>query len=141
MARCFKCGTTLTAETATCSILKKGSGYCRTCGTEYCKVRRHNNPKRAIWEGARGNARAKGQEFAIQVDDIPDIPEFCPLLPWIRLTYEVGKQRQPGAPSLDRIDSSLGYVPGNVWIISWRANNLKGDATVEEIQALAKNFR
>ncbi len=39
-------------------------------------------------------------------------------------------------PSLDRIDSSLGYVKGNVWVISWRANHIKTDASLEELKQL-----
>lgn len=40
------------------------------------------------------------------------------------------------SPSLDRIDSSLGYVEGNVWVISTRANRIKSDATLEELKLL-----
>jgi hypothetical protein len=35
------------------------------------------------------------------------------------------------------ISSSGGYVRGNVIIVSWRANRIKGNATVDELQLLA----
>lgn len=38
------------------------------------------------------------------------------------------------SPSLDRLDSSKGYVKGNVRVISKRANQLKNNATVEEMR-------
>lgn len=39
-------------------------------------------------------------------------------------------------PSIDRIDPKHGYVRGNMQIISWGANMLKGDsATTEETRA------
>lgn len=39
--------------------------------------------------------------------------------------------------SLDRIDSSRGYVKGNIWVISLRANRIKNDSTVEELRLIA----
>jgi hypothetical protein len=36
--------------------------------------------------------------------------------------------------------AALGYVPGNVMVVSWRANTLKGNATLAELQTLVANF-
>jgi hypothetical protein len=36
--------------------------------------------------------------------------------------------------SLDRIDSDKGYVKGNVQVISYRANMLKSNASIEELE-------
>lgn len=47
----------------------------------------------------------------------------------------------PDSPSLDRVIPELGYVPGNVIVISWRANNLKRDATIEELEAVIAYMR
>jgi hypothetical protein len=44
------------------------------------------------------------------------------------------------SPSLDRKNSSEGYVPGNVWVISWRANDLKRDGTLAEFRAMVENW-
>jgi hypothetical protein len=41
------------------------------------------------------------------------------------------------SPSLDRIKPELGYVPGNIQVISARANVMKNDATPEELLAFA----
>ena len=43
----------------------------------------------------------------------------------------------PGSPTLDRIVPSLGYVPGNVVVISHKANSIKSNATAAEIRAVA----
>jgi hypothetical protein len=42
------------------------------------------------------------------------------------------------SPSLDRIDPSRGYIPGNVQVISNRANLLKRDGTLREIVLLGR---
>lgn len=43
------------------------------------------------------------------------------------------KMHAPNSPSLDKFKPALGYMPGNIAVISFRANQLKGDATLEEL--------
>jgi hypothetical protein len=87
---------------------------------------------------AKRRAIEKGLEFSITMDDLLPVPTVCPVL-GITINYE-GNNGQRGfvndSPSIDRIDSSLGYVKGNVQLICWRANRIKSDATIEELQAL-----
>ena len=45
------------------------------------------------------------------------------------------------SPSLDRIRLELGYVKGNVRVISGRANLLKNDATIEELEAVLGDMK
>jgi len=56
--------------------------------------------------------------------------DTCPIL-GIPIDWE-SEIRNDNSPSFDRIDNSKGYVPGNVEIISWRANRIKNDGTEEE---------
>jgi len=65
----------------------------------------------------------------------------CPLL-GLELTYEnCGQKAAPNNyATLDRIDSSKGYVKGNVQILSFRANTIKGDASLEELKLIIKNW-
>lgn len=39
------------------------------------------------------------------------------------------------------IDSSKGYIKGNVWVVSKRANTIKNNATLEELELLVANLR
>lgn len=82
-------------------------------------------------------AKKDGIEFNITIDDIL-IPEYCPLLN-IKLTNELGRGQLKTNSSLDRIDSSKGYVKGNVWVVSRQANTMKSDASKEELITFALN--
>jgi len=93
------------------------------------------NPLQHMLSTAKQRARKADIEFALTLADFEDIPTHCPVFGF-ELKYGGRGTRAPNSASLDRIDSSMGYVPGNVQIISWRANDLKGDATVEELQRL-----
>lgn len=60
-------------------------------------------------------------------------------------TFHVGWKHNGGAaptsPSLDRIHPERGYVVGNVALICWRCNNLKRDASPEELERLTAWMR
>lgn len=87
--------------------------------------------------GAKKRAQRKGLSFNLSVFDIPNIPERCPLL---NIPLSPGDGRMcDNSPTLDRIVPELGYVPGNVRILSWRANRLRSDATAAELLALAED--
>jgi hypothetical protein len=89
---------------------------------------------------AKGRATKKHFEFNIDAKDII-IPEFCPVL-GIRLETKRNKAtRFTSSPSLDRIDSTKGYVKGNVRVISARANCLKNNATIEELERVLADLK
>ena len=65
----------------------------------------------------------------------------CPLL-GMELTYAPYVGATPdNYATLDKIDPAKGYVPGNVQILSFRANSLKADASIEEMELLLKNWK
>ena len=51
-----------------------------------------------------------------------------------------GRYRENSA-SLDRIDSSRGYVPGNVWVISTKSNRIKNNSTFNDMKKLVENWQ
>jgi len=88
---------------------------------------------------ARTKYRAKkeGIPFNLTLDDII-IPSHCPILGF-PLEHAFGRGRGGGlknSPSLDRKIPELGYVQGNVGIISHAANCIKSNATLEQLKAL-----
>ena len=88
-----------------------------------------------IFHGAKKRALKKGFDFNLEIEDIPEIPKFCPIL-GIEIKANIIGQPLDSSPSLDRIDSSKGYIKNNIKIISNRANRIKSDATIEELQKL-----
>lgn len=86
---------------------------------------------------AKTNARTKNLEFNLDITDIV-IPEYCPYL-GVKLTNIHGRKFVPTNASIDRIDSSKGYIKGNVQIISRQANSMKNCATSKELLEFAKN--
>lgn len=106
---------------------------------EYSKRDRQARPEYYLWKSAKKRARDKGLDFDLEVSDII-IPNFCPYL-GIEIRHETGKgSRNPYSPSLDRIDSSKGYIKGNIIVCSWRANFLKSDATFDELVLIVKQW-
>ena len=97
---------------------------------------RAGNMERHLYNVARLRAEKTGVPFTISREDII-IPTHCPVLgiPLIA-AHGIGAMN-PNAPSLDRLIPALGYTPGNVAVISWRANCLKRDGTAAEIRAIA----
>lgn len=111
----------------------------RESDRQYKKRKRAEDPRPFMLNNAKERAKKKGLEFNITVDDIV-IPDICPLLK-IPIIQAVGiKCASHNSPSIDRIDNSLGYVKGNVIIISWRANRIKADASLAELQLLVSNL-
>lgn len=70
-------------------------------------------------------AKRKGVVCTIAASDLV-VPERCPILDQ---PFVFGDGSHPLAPSVDRRRPNLGYVPGNVFVISQRANRMKSDCT------------
>jgi hypothetical protein len=101
--------------------------------TEYLRSYRIKNAAMFMLASAKNRAKKLGRECTIKLEDVV-VPEFCPIL-GIRMEKQAYKA-QDNSPSLDRIDSNQGYIKGNVQVISRRANMLKSNATLEEIERL-----
>ena len=97
---------------------------------------RVKNPKKYLLSRARGRAKIEGIPFAITDADF-EMPECCPIFKHLKLEFSKGRGTRPdNIPTLDKIIPALGYVPGNVAVISMRANRLKSDATAQELQTI-----
>lgn len=102
---------------------------------EWQRARRRSYPLVRIVQEAKVRASKRGLDFNITADDL-SMPLVCPVL-GIPISMAKGP-RADGSPSIDRVDTSRGYVVGNVQIISWRANRIKSDATADELRAILR---
>lgn len=93
------------------------------------------NPLRVMLSNAKLRAKKYNREFSITLSDLV-LPETCPIL-GIPLEFSLDRAKA-NSPTLDRIDNTKGYIPGNVWIISRRANMMKNDASTDELLVFAE---
>lgn len=87
---------------------------------------------------AKVRASKKGLKFNLELGDIV-VPDRCPYLDIPLNTYNSCKRDD--SPTLDRVVPELGYVKGNVEVISERANRIKNDATPEELEKIATRYK
>lgn len=101
----------------------------------YSRAYRRDHPSTHLWSVSKSRAKLKGMEHTITPDDLP-IPIQCPYL-GIPLT---GVGSGDYAPSVDRVDNTRGYVPGNVEVVSRLANKMKSSASPAELRRFAQHI-
>lgn len=93
-----------------------------------------------IWKRAKDRASKKNLEFNITRDSVvlwlhAGICQATGL----KLNLTFGNEKlNPLGPSLDRINPKLGYVNGNVRMVSWIFNRAKGDGSDDDVWLLAE---
>lgn len=116
-------------------------------GQSYVKANPIKTITVSLVSGARCRARDKNLPFDIDLNYVrsmvgenAELASHCPALgialDWSRLR-DNGNKPLPNSPSIDRIDPERGYVKGNIKIISFRANQIKSDASPSELKLVA----
>ena len=112
----------------------------RATGLKSRNKRKASDPIRSsmkeILNCARWRARKFGLPFALTISDL-DPPALCPVL---GTPIDYGRKQSTGpaedSPSIDRIVPALGYVAGNVRIMSFRANRIRNNASLDDLRKL-----
>jgi len=102
------------------------------------RKRRVKQKEKRMISAARIRAKKKGLEVSITEDDIT-IPTICPVL-GIEITKE-NRRASDTSATIDRIDNNKGYIRGNVLIISYRANSIKRDGSMDELYKIYHYMR
>ena len=116
---------------------------CKKCSARIRQVQKLNkdwkeDAAKLLYKNIKSRCKQTGREFSIDLEDII-IPEKCPVFGFDLKRED--KKTWMFAPSVDRIDSSKGYIKGNITVVSRRANILKRDATVEELELLLNYYK
>ena len=99
----------------------------------YRAKQKQNYPEKFLLESSKYRARKKGLINTLILNDII-IPKNCPVL---GIPIFINKEKQgDNSPSIDRIDNTRGYTSDNIIIISWKANNIKGNASIKELEKI-----
>jgi len=147
---CEKCGEPIP------EVRRKDAKYCsHKCG-EHLRKKRHYDLNPELYKSKRerdnlklperilarvkSRSKIKGIPFDLTVDDIT-VPTHCPVLGMELIVGKGAGGWVHSSPSLDRISPHLGYTKGNVRVISARANLLKSDATIEELEKVLEDLR
>ena len=131
VAKC-KCGNTVDTN-----LYHITSGRTVSCGCKKVKHGMCGTKEYTMYIEAKCRARDNNLPFSIEISDI-QIPKVCPLLGIpIELHHTKANDR---SPTLDKLLPHLGYVKGNILVISNRANRIKSNASVDEIMLLADNL-
>ena len=119
---------------------------------EYCKrpevkaqakARRDASPynyvRQKLWQ-QKSAAKKRGLVWELDIDaTIAKILRqgHCKLS-GVKFVYKGGKdgKRNLYAPSIDRIDSRKGYVPGNIMFVCWGVNYMKQDMSLYQFKKM-----
>jgi hypothetical protein len=93
-----------------------------------------------IYRRLKKSAKKRGLDFDLSLPFLNEMsyPMTCPIL-GIPLKYD-NRELMDDSYTIDRIDSSQGYIDGNIWVISWRANRAKNDLSARDLKAFADFF-
>jgi hypothetical protein len=134
--RCVECSCVLSSS----NTYPSNKTRCIGCLAEYAKRwQEDKGPAYRLWAGARSRARKQGIPFDLEINDII-IPDKCPVF-GVPLERAEGKGAADNSPTLDKLIPSLGYVKGNIAVISWKANRLKSNGTLQDFEALVDWLR
>jgi hypothetical protein len=95
------------------------------------------HPEKSMFRNVRSRAARRGIAFTLKLADII-IPDDCPCCNRT-MKMRSGPPKNgatASSPSLDRLNPSRGYVAGNVVVICWRCNELKRNATINELRTI-----
>jgi len=129
------------AEINSASLIR---GLTRSCGCEKAKkaFKGHGEISKMFWSSLERNARRRGIDFNITIEEVWNLflqqNRTC-VYTGLELFFVRDMNNVTGkTASLDRIDSSKGYIHGNVQWVHKIVNHMKMDASEEDFINMCK---
>jgi hypothetical protein len=98
---------------------------------------------KSMYSNAKVRAKEKEINFEIDIKYLLKLANninTCPIL-GVNLLYGGTGKINDNSASLDRFDPNKGYVPDNLWIISYKSNRMKSDATISQIKSVLQYMK
>ena len=103
---------------------------------------RKNNYEKAAIRTLKDRAKAKNLPMNITPEYLKKFVPDNMICPVLGIKMEIGeKNKSVNSPSIDRIIPEKGYVPGNIIVVSMKANGIKSNATPDEIIKVGKFYK
>lgn len=131
-------------------------GRCRVCHNKYGRDKqemtknelavsrkyrlkyRKEKPLEQLLKTVKGNAKRVGREFTIKIEDLYELWKIqdgnC-FFTNRKMDYELGDKT---SVSIDRLDSSIGYIKSNIVLCQSKVNVVKNDLTIEELKTFCQ---
>lgn len=105
---------------------------CRKCASEHQKKAREKDPVKFLVRDAKQHAKVKNREFTIDIDDVLD----CLYRQNNKCALSGVSFSSTNRPSLDRIDSNLGYTKDNIQLLLKEVNIMKSNLPQDRFLSL-----
>ena len=103
---------------------------------------RKNNYEKVAIKTLKDRAKAKNLPMNITSEYLKKFVPDNMICPVLGIKMEIGeKNKSINSPSIDRIIPEKGYVPGNIIVVSNKANGIKSNATPDEIIKVGKFYK
>ena len=105
--------------------------------------KRMDNIAYRFLSNAKHSAAKTGRACELDIYDIESVLTSNCLCCGVELSYIFGRSLHDCAhrATLDRRDNNIGYIKGNVYIICWECNRIKGAASIQRLEMILQYMR
>lgn len=89
---------------------------------------------------AKRRAKSGNYPFTITLGDIKAVWPTDDRCPVFGVEFDLSGNELQRTASLDKINPKLGYIKGNIVVVSFRANSIKQDSTLDELKVLLEYY-